>query len=284
VQLFSSLIIQKYIYLKTISMKRIFFFVLVILVSAIQMACAQNPASAPKPVPPKWIPEMTEYYTPAVTLVSPGAASSHVILAAPSDAIVLFNGKDLSNWRGRRDVPAAWDVKDGELIVKKGAGDINTVQTFEDFQLHLEWLIPANITGAGQVRGNSGIFLQGIYEIQVLDDYNDINTTYVNGQTGSIYKQTPPLKNATNKPGQWNAYDIIYTAPRFKEDSTLFSPAYVTVILNGVLLQNHTQLKGNTPYIGLPKYKAHGKGPIKLQDHGDPSEPIHFRNIWLREL
>lgn len=129
-----------------------------------------------------------------------------------------------------------------------------------------------------------GIFLQGIYELQILDDYNDINTTYVNGQTGSIYKQTAPLKNVTNAPGQWNAYDIIYTAPRFKDDSTLFTPGYVTVTHNGVLLQNHTEIRGNTPYIGLPRYKAHGKGPIKLQDHGDPSEPIHFRNIWIREL
>jgi hypothetical protein len=266
------------------------FTTLLILNSATSKICAQTqpvtnkPVQAALPVAPKWVPEMTEYYIPAVPLVAAGKMSSNIILPAPSDAIILFNGKDLSSWKGKGNGPAGWDIKDGELIVKKGTGDISTEQTFNDFQLHLEWLIPSNITGKGQKRGNSGVFLQGIYEVQILDDYNDINTTYVNGQAGSIYKQTPPLKNATNPPGQWNAYDIIYTAPRFKEDSSLFSPGYVTVIHNGVLLQNHTQIRGNTPYIGLPKYLAHGKGPIKLQDHGDRSEPIHFRNIWIREL
>ncbi|MBV9987337.1 MAG: DUF1080 domain-containing protein [Chitinophagaceae bacterium] len=264
-------------------MNRIFVLTVLILIAAGEKVCSQTqtnaPAQPPKPAAPRWVPEMTEYYTPAVPVVVPGKASPTAIITPPSDAISLFNGKDLSNWAGK-----GWDVKDGELIVKKRAGDISTVQTFNDFQLHLEWLVPSNITGTGQQRGNSGVFLQGIYEVQILDDYNDINTTYVNGQTGSIYKQTAPLKNATNAPGQWNAYDIIYTAPRFKEDSTVFSPAYVTVILNGVLLQNHTQIRGNTPYIGLPRYRAHGKGPIRLQDHGDPSEPVHFRNIWIREL
>jgi hypothetical protein len=261
-----------------------------LIVVVTQKAYSQTQTSIAKSAPPtvsaspKWVPELTEYYKPAVPVVSSGKPNTSVILPPPSDAIILFNGKDLSNWTGRRNGPAAWDVIDGELIVKKGAGDISTVKTFNDFQLHLEWLIPSNITGTGQVRGNSGIFMQGIYELQILDDYNDINTTYVNGQTGSIYKQTAPLKNATKAPGQWNAYDIIYTAPRFKEDSTLFTPGYVTVILNNVLLQNHTEIRGNTPYIGLPRYKVHGKGPIKLQDHGDPSEPIHFRNIWIREL
>lgn len=271
-------------------MNRFFFFILLIAIAVTQKVYSQTQppigksGSAIVSAPPKWVPELTEYYTPAVPLVSSGKPSTGIILTPPSDAIILFNGKDLSNWTGRRNAPASWDVKDGELIVKKGTGDISTVQTFNDFQLHLEWMIPSNITGAGQVRGNSGIFMQGIYELQILDDYNNINTTYVNGQTGSIYKQTSPLKNATNAPGQWNAYDIIYAAPRFKEDSTLFTPGYITVIHNGVLLQNHTAIRGNTPYIGLPRYKLHGKGPIKLQDHGDPSEPIHFRNIWIREL
>jgi hypothetical protein len=266
-------------------MKKIFFFILLVFINATGKVCSQTqppantPAQGSRPATPRWVPEMTEYYTPVVPVVTPGKAGSGGIVTPPSDAIILFNGKDLSNWKGK-----GWDVADGELIVKKGTGDISTVQTFNDFQLHLEWLVPANITGAGQQRGNSGVFLQGIYELQILDDYNDINTTYVNGQTGSIYKQTAPLKNVTSPPGQWNAYDIIYTAPRFKEDSTLFTPGYVTVMLNGVLVQNHTQIRGNTPYIGLPRYRAHGKGPIRLQDHGDPSEPVHFRNIWIREL
>jgi hypothetical protein len=173
-------------------------------------------------------------------------------------------------------------VRNGVFTVKKGTGDISTTQTFNDFQLHIEWMVPANITGKSQARGNSGIFLQGIYELQVLDNYN--NRTYRNGQAGSIYKQTAPLLNAMRKPGEWNVYDVIYTAPRFKENGSLFSPARVTVLHNGIVIQNNTTITGHTPYIGLPEYKAHGRGPIKLQDHGDPSEPLSFRNIWIREL
>ena len=154
--------------------------------------------------------------------------------------------------------------------------------------MHIEWQIPEKITGKGQARGNSGLFLASTgggdagYELQILDSYN--NRTYSNGQAGSIYKQYRPLVNAMRKPGDWNVYDIVFTAPRFKEDGSLFSPARVTVIHNGVLVQNNTELKGGTVYIGLPDYKAHGKSPIKLQDHGDPSEPISYRNIWIREL
>jgi len=158
-----------------------------------------------------------------------------------------------------------------------------------DYQLHIEWRIPENITGKDQARGNSGVFLASTgagdegYEIQVLDCYN--NTTYVNGQTGSIYKQHIPLANACKKPGEWQTYDIIWTAPRFNEDGTLKSAARVTAIHNGVLIQNNVEVKGITVYRGAPSYKkAHGASAIKLQDHGDPSEAISYKNIWLREL
>ncbi|MES2875378.1 MAG: DUF1080 domain-containing protein [Bacteroidota bacterium] len=236
---------------------------------------AQSQASSMKP-------EMTEFYEPVPAIVTPGKAAPNAFITAPSDAVILFDGKDLSKWKNKDGGAAQWDVKNGVFTVKKGTGDISTIQVFNDFQLHIEWSIPSNITGSGQARGNSGIFLQGIYELQVLDVYN--NKTYTNGQAGSIYKQTAPLKNAMRPPGDWNVYDVIYTAPRFNEDKTLFSPARVTVIHNGVVIQNNTTITGNTPYIGLPKYQFHGKGPIKLQDHGDPSEPISFRNIWIREM
>lgn len=226
-------------------------------------------------------PEMTEFWDPEVRVVTPGKPDANAATTAPSDAVVLFDGKDLSKWKDK-DGEAEWTVKDGAFTVKKGTGDIETKQTFNDFQLHIEWRIPADIAGQSQGRGNSGIFMQGIYELQVLDSYN--NRTYANGQAGSIYKQTPPLVNAMRKPGEWNMYDVVFTAPRFKENGTLFSPARITVLHNGVIVQNNFEIRGNTPYIGLPKYTAHGKGPIALQDHGDPSKPISYRNIWIREL
>lgn len=234
------------------------------------------------PTPPKMVPEMTEYWEPVPEVVEPGNTTPNAAMTAPSDAIILFDGKDLSKWKSVEGGQAQWEVKDSIFTVKKGTGDIATKQEFNDFQLHIEWSIPADISGESQARGNSGIFMQGIYELQVLDSYN--NRTYVNGQAGSIYKQSPPLVNAMRKPGEWNVYDIIYTAPRFKEDGSLFSPAHITVLHNGVLIQNDTQIKGHTPYIGLPEYTQHGKGPIRLQDHGDPSKPISYRNIWIREL
>ena len=241
-----------------------------------------NVVNAQVPTPPKMVPEMTEFWEPAVAVVTPGKPGENAVITAPSDAIILFDGKDLSKWENKDGGPAQWDVKNGVFTVKKGTGDISTTQKFNDFQLHIEWSIPANITGKSQARGNSGIFLQGVYELQVLDNYN--NRTYANGQAGSIYKQTPPLKNAMRLPGDWNVYDVVYTAPRFKKDSTLFSPARVTVLHNGVLILNNFTITGHTPYIGLPKYSFHGEGPIKLQDHGDPSESISYRNIWIREL
>lgn len=224
-------------------------------------------------------PEMTEFYVPVPPVVDPGSYPG--LVAPPSDAIALFDGTDLSKWKGR-DGEAKWTVNDGVFTVNKGTGDIETKDVFEDFQLHIEWKIPEDIDGSGQARGNSGVFMQGIYELQVLDCY--INTTYTNGQAGSIYKQTAPLVNAMRKPGEWNVYDVIYTAPRFREDGSVFSPARITVLHNGILIQNNFIIRGDTPYIGHPKYEKHGKGPIKLQDHGDPSKPISFRNIWIREL
>lgn len=240
---------------------------------------AQNQGQVPTPPPMK--PEMTEFWEPVPKVVTPGKITNDGMMTPPSDAIVLFDGKDLSKWKGKNG-EAKWKVENGGFTVAKGTGDIETKQTFEDFQLHIEWRIPQDIQGQSQARGNSGVFMQGIYELQVLDNYN--NRTYSNGQAGSIYKQTRPLVNAMLPPGEWQVYDVIYTAPRFKEDGTLFSPARITVLHNGILVQNNFEIRGTTPYIGLPEYKAHGKGPIRLQDHGDPSKPISFRNIWIREL
>ncbi len=230
-------------------------------------------------------PKVTEVWEPEPKVVTP--ANNNL---PPSDAVVLFDGKNLNEWVSVNDStsPANWIVSDGVLTVKKGTGNIQTRKRFTDYQLHLEWRIPTNITGEGQARGNSGLFLASTgpgdmgYEVQILDCYN--NKTYVNGQTASIYKQAIPLANACKKPGEWQTYDVIWTAPRFKEDGSLLSPARVTVIHNGVLVQNNTELKGVTMYIGKPAYKKHGASPIKLQAHGDKSEPISFRNIWVREL
>lgn len=234
-------------------------------------------------------PEMTEYWEPVPRVVDPGPYPGMV--APPSDAIVLFDGTDLSMWRGR-DGDAQWIVEDGVFTVNKGTGDISTRQAFGDYQLHIEWRIPEDIDGQGQARGNSGLMLQNPsaevgqgdywYEIQILDSY--ANATYVNGQAASVYKQNPPLVNAMRPPGEWNVYDVWYTAPRFKEDGRVFTPARVTVFHNGVLVQDDFAIEGHTAYIGLPHYKPHGKAPITLQDHGDPSKPISFRNIWIREL
>lgn len=241
--------------------------------------CVSTYAQQQYPEPERMTPGMSEYWTPQLKIVTPGDICTN---SAPSDAIVLFDGKDLSAWESAKGGPAQWTVADGTFTVNKSTGDIQTKQKFESFQLHIEWRIPEDITGKSQGRGNSGVFLQGMYEIQILDCYN--NETYVNGQTGSVYKQTPPLANAMRKPGEWNIYDIIYTAPVFKEDGTYLYHPRVTVIHNGVVLQNNTIILGTTEYIGFPKVVKHGPGPIILQDHGDPSEPISFRNIWLRPL
>ena len=230
-------------------------------------------------------PEDTEVWKPVPRVVTPGATDS----APPSDAIVLFNGTNESAWVSAQDhSPARWFVHKGILTVNKQDGNIETRQRFQDYQLHIEWRIPRNIAGSGQARGNSGVFLASTgpgddgYELQVLDAWN--NPTYVNGMGGSIYKQSIPLVNPSRPDGQWQSYDVIWTAPRFHPDGSLQSPAYVTVFYNGVLVQNHFQLQGQTLYIGKPFYKAYDRAPIKLQAHGDPSAPISFRNIWVRPL
>ena len=232
-------------------------------------------------------PEETEVWTPAPKVVTPGAADA----MPPSDAIVLFDGRNLDEWVSAQDKsPAQWIVANGAMTVKKapGVGNIETRRTFKNYQLHLEWKVPENITGSGQARGNSGVFLASTgpgdagYELQILDSYN--NATYVNGQAASIYKQGIPLVNANRKPGEWQTYDVAWTAPQFNDDGSLRSPAYVTVFFNGVLVQNHFELKGETLYSGKPFYKKFDRAPIKLQAHGDRSEPISFRNIWVREL
>lgn len=222
-----------------------------------------------------------DYCVPEVRTVTPGTIST-ATMTPPSDAVVLFDGRDLSQWKGK-DGPAAWEVQNGVVTVKKGSGDIETKQSFHDIQLHIEWRIPEGISGEGQKRGNSGIFIQGRYEIQVLDSYQ--NRTYPDGQAGAIYSQSAPLVNAMRKPGEWNVYEVIYTAPRFNDDGSLFSRARMTVLQNGVLIQNDTEIQGNTGPWGKPGYyEPQSWGPIRLQDHPDPSKPISYRNIWIREL
>ena len=230
-------------------------------------------------------PQDTEQWTPVPPVVTPGAVDS----APPSDAIVLFDGKTLDQWVNTRDKqPAGWTVANGVVTVAKGAGNIETRKSFRNYQLHLEWRVPADVTGSGQGRGNSGVFLASTgpadagYELQILDSYR--NETYVNGQAASLYKQRPPLVNASRKPGDWQTYDVIWTAPRFAADGKVTAPARVTVLHNGVLVQNDAILAGETLYIGKPVYHPYASAPIKLQAHGDPSPPLSFRNIWVREL
>jgi hypothetical protein len=209
-----------------------------------------------------------EWQPPA--LVTPGATNA----APPSDAVVLFDGKDFSHWKNASN----WKIEDGAMVVGRGA--ITSTDEFGDCQVHIEWSAPTPPKGSGQGRGNSGVFLMGIYELQVLDSFD--NATYHDGQASAIYKQTPPMVNAMRKPGEWNTYDIVWTAPRFQEDGSLQSPAYMTVLHNGVVTLNHFELKGDTPYSRPPKYNKHSdKGPLMLQDHGDP---VRFRNIWVRPL
>jgi len=253
-------------------------------VFAVPVMIAQQPAAAGAPAMKH---TDTEVYEPVPPVVTPAAT----VGGAPSDAIVLFDGKNQDEWVSAQDhTPARWTVDDGTLKVskEKGVGNIETKRSFKDYQLHIEWKIPSSIEGSDQARGNSGVFLASTgtgeagYELQVLDNYN--NKTYTNGQVGSIYKQAIPLATPARKPGEWQSYDIVWTAPRFNGDGSLKTPAYVTVLLNGVVVENHFELKGQTLYVGKPFYKAYDKAPIKLQAHGDKSEPLSFRNIWIREL
>ncbi len=207
---------------------------------------------------------------PEPPVITPGATNAE----PPSDAIVLFDGKDKSHWKNAD----TWKIEGDSLVCGKSA--ITSVEEFGDCQVHIEWSAPTPAVGSSQGRGNSGVFLMGRYELQVLDSYD--NDTYFDGQAGAIYKQMPPMVNAMRKPGEWNSYDIFWTCPRFNEDGSLKSPAYITVMHNGVLIQNHFALLGDTPFHQPPKYQKHSdKGPITLQDHGNP---VRFRNIWVREL
>ncbi|MBS0208148.1 MAG: DUF1080 domain-containing protein [Planctomycetes bacterium] len=206
---------------------------------------------------------------PEPRLVTPGDGT-----APPSDAIVLFGGKDLSAWDGGDK----WLVADGVATVKDTS--IRTKQAFGDCQVHLEWAAPAEVKGEGQGRGNSGIFFMDKYEIQILDSYG--NTTYFDGQAGALYKQWPPLVNACRKPGEWQTYDILFTTPRFDLDGKLLKPGAVTVLHNGVVVQNHAEILGSTAWHKPPEYEPHDPtGHISLQNHGNP---VRYRNIWIREL
>jgi len=249
-----------------------------LLLSAVSLAQAQQTTK----------PEDTEVYEP----VPKSVVASPNFEPAPSDALVLFGGKDLSQWVMTDDhnTPAKWKVASGILTVDKTTGNIETKKQFGSYQLHIEWRIPANISGTGQARGNSGVFLASLgkgdagYELQIVDSYQ--NKTYSNGMAGSIYKQLIPLANPARKPGEWQSYDVVWTAPTFKADGSVQTPARATVLFNGVLVQNNAALIGPTRYIGPASYEgqAHGPAPIKLQAHGDKSEPLSFRNIWVREL
>lgn len=213
----------------------------------------------------------TEVWLPEVSVIQ--------ATPIPSDADILFNGYGTDAWEHKDGTPIKWINEKGVLTVSPKSGAIQTKQAYCDVQLHLEWRSPNKIKGkSGQLLGNSGVFLQSLYEVQVLDSYN--NKTYANGQAGSIYKQSPPLVNAMRPTGEWQTYDIIFQAPRFDGDF-LLSKAKVTVLHNGILIQNNTVIEGPTVYIGQPKYKAHGCQPLMLQDHSDK---VSFRNIWIRSL
>lgn len=223
---------------------------------------------------PTFEPIFTEDWDPVPAKINPGENN-----APPSDAIILFDGKDLNEWTNVKGGAAGWIVENDAMTVKPRSGDIKTKQKFGDFQLHIEWRTPAEVKGEGQGRGNSGIFMMEKYELQVLDSYESV--TYSNGQAGSMYKQSIPLVNACKGPGEWQMYDVIFMAPVFTEKGSLKSPARITVLHNGVLIQNNFEIKGPTQFNRIPKYEAHGKGSISLQDHGNPTS---FRNIWVREL
>ena len=223
----------------------------------------------------QWVPEDTEFYAPQPPVVEAAGG----FMEPPSDAIILFDGTNFDAWESTRGGEVPWTLDDGAMTVQPRTGNIATSDHFGSIQLYLEWRAPAEIRGQGQGRGNSGVFFQRRYEVQVLDAWE--NETYVNGMAGSVYKQYVPLVNPSVKPGEWQTYNMIFEAPEFNEEGELVEHGYITVIWNGVVVQNRVRLKGNTEYIGPPSYTAHGDDSIMLQDHGDL---VSFRNIWIRKL
>ncbi len=234
------------------------------------------PQAAPVPDLSKWA--VHDPGRPLPPVVDPGPAGPPA--PVPSDAVVLFGGSSLDGWTDMKGAPARWKVADGAMEVVPKTGDIKTKQGFGDCQLHVEWRTPSPAKGEGQDRGNSGVFLMGAYEVQVLDSYG--NKTYADGSAASLYGQYPPLVNASRAPGEWQTYDIVFRRPRFDAAGTLLSPAVATVIHNGVLVQDHVVLTGPTAHKARPPYKAHpDRLPISLQDHG---HTVGYRDIWVRNL
>jgi hypothetical protein len=226
-----------------------------------------------------WAPHDT--LRPQPPVVDPGTAAIGARAERPpSDAVILFDGANLTQWRSTNGGPAGWRVENGYMQVVAGAGEIVTARSFGDVQLHIEWATPSPARGSGQAKGNSGVFLMGRYEVQVLDSYR--NRTYPDGQAAAIYGQYPPLVNASRPPGEWQTYDIVFRRPRFAANGALVSPARMTVFHNGVLVQEDVELTGPTAHQARPPYERHSDQlPIRLQDHGDP---VRFRHIWVREL
>lgn len=198
----------------------------------------------------------------------------------PSDAVVLFDGSSLSKWSAMDGKQTKWVLRDGTMESVKGAGYIRTKDEFQDFQLHIEWQTPSKVEGNGQGRGNSGVFMHGKYELQVLDSYD--NKTYFHGQAGAIYKQSAPKVNCSRPPGEWQTYDVVFHGPRYDKSNKLTKPAFITVLHNGILVQDNFMVLGGTSNKGAARYEPGlVKGPLALQDHGNP---VHFRNVWIRKL
>lgn len=213
---------------------------------------------------------------PYPPIVKPGA---FVSIPAPADAIVLFDGTNMDKWCKGDGSPSGWRIVDGYMEAVPKQGSLRTKDSFGSCQLHVEWASPVGVTSKSQSRGNSGVIIQGLYEIQVLDNYG--NTTYADGQAASIYGQYPPLVNVCRPQGEWQSYDIVFNAPKFADDGKLLKPAYITVFHNGVLVQNHREVFGPTGHKTIGKYSKHGKRPLSLQDHGNPTR---YKYIWIREL
>lgn len=242
--------------------------ILLMLFTVTTISCAQEQEMRP---------EETEVWEPVPPKVDPGGLHQ---ATPPSDAVVLFDGNNFDHWETADGNQPEWNLEEDHMTVVGGSGGIQTKEGFGSVQLHIEWRSPKEIEGEGQGRGNSGVFLQNRYEVQVLDSYE--NETYVNGMAGSIYKQHIPMANAAREPGEWQSYDIVYIAPVFDDNGNVESPARITLFWNGILVHHDVELEGGTVYIGEPSYEAHqDKAPLSLQDHGNP---VSFRNIWVREL